>query len=318
VARYILHRLLSAIPVLLAITLLVFLITFLIPGDPTYTLLGMEVTEDMRQALRVQLGLDQPFHVRYGIWLWNVFHGDLGRSIFGQFKVTYLISRALPVSLELMALSLTVALLIAVPAALISAVKKNTRVDVVVTLAAFTGLSLPAFWLAIMLIYLFAVAWRILPASGFVRVSENLAGNLRTMILPSMTLGIILSTGLMRFLRAGILDVLNEDYVRTARMKGVREPFVLLRHVLKNALIPFITILGLEIGWLLGGSVIIENVFALPGMGRLAMNAILQRDYNLVQGVVLVLAGLFILINLAVDLICAVLDPRIRLGETPR
>jgi len=318
VTRYILHRLLSAIPVLLAVTLLVFLITFLIPGDPTYTLLGMEVTEDMRQALRVQLGLDRPFHVRYGIWLWNVLHGDLGRSIFGQFKVTYLIGRALPVSLELMALSLTVSLLIAVPAAILSAVKKNTRVDVVVTLAAFTGLSLPAFWLAIMLIYLFAVYLRILPASGFVRVSENLLGNLRTMILPSMTLGIILSTGLMRFLRAGILDVLNEDYVRTARMKGVLERIVLIRHVLKNALIPFITILGLEVGWLLGGSVIIENVFALPGMGRLAMNAILQRDYNLVQGVVLVLAGLFILINLAVDLICAMLDPRIRLGVTSK
>ena len=316
--RYIFTRLLSAIPILFFITLFVFLITYLIPGDPTYTLLGMEVTEAQREALRVHLGLNLPFHMRYAIWLGNILHGDLGNSIFGQFKVTYLISRALPVSLELMLFSMTIALFIAIPSAIISAANKNTRLDIGVTLLAFTGLSLPAFWLAIMLIYLFAVYLKVLPASGFVRFTENPVANIRTLILPSLTLGIILSTGLMRFLRGGILDVMNEDYIRTARMKGVPEKIVQVRHVLKNTLVPFITILGLEVGWLLGGSVIIENVFALPGMGRLAMNAILQRDYNLVQGVVLVLAALFILINLVVDLMCAVLDPRIRLSESSK
>jgi peptide/nickel transport system permease protein len=313
--RYIFYRLLSMIPTLLLISILVFLITALIPGDPTMTLVGMEVTESQRDALRVQLGLDKPVIVRYGIWLINVFKGDLGQSMFGQFKVTYLIGRAMPVSLELMLFTILIALTIAVPAAIISAVKKNTWVDVVVTMGTFAGLSMPAFWLAIMAIYFFAVNLKILPATGYVRLEEEgLWRNLRSMILPSFTLGILYSTGLMRFLRAGLLDVLNEDYIRTARMKGVIEWRVLIRHVLKNALIPFVTVLGLEMAWLLGGSVFIENVFALPGMGRLVLNAILQRDYPLVQGIVLVMAGLFLLINLAVDILYAFLDPRVRMG----
>jgi len=313
--RYIAYRLVSIIPTLLLISILAFLITYLIPGDPSYTLLGMEVTEEMRQGLRVHLGLDKPVYIRYGIWLWNVLHGDLGNSIFGQFKVTYLIGRALPVSLELMLFTILIGLAIAIPAAVISAVRKNTWVDMVVTIAAFTGLSLPTFWLAIMFIYVFAVDLKLLPATGFVRMGDNITGNLRSMILPSVTLGIVYSTGLMRFLRAGLLDVLNEDYVRTARMKGVIEWRVLVRHVLKNALIPFTTVLGLEMAWLLGGSVLIENVFALPGMGRLALNAILQRDYNVVQGIALTMAGLFVLINLAVDILYAFLDPRVRLAS---
>jgi peptide/nickel transport system permease protein len=289
------------------------MITYLIPGDPTLTLLGMEVTEEMRQTLRVQLGLDKPVYVRYAIWLWDVLHGNLGQSIFGQFKVTWLIGNALPVSFELMILAITIALAIAIPAAIISAVRKNTWVDVGITLASFTGLSLPSFWLAIMLIYLFAVNLKVFPATGYVRWGENPLRNLRHMILPSVTLGVIYSTGLMRFLRAGLLDVLNEDYVRTARMKGVAEWRVLTRHVLKNAMIPFITVLGMEMAFLLAGTVFIENVFALPGMGRLVVNAILQRDYVLVQGTVLFIAVLFVVINLLVDILYAWLDPRVRL-----
>jgi peptide/nickel transport system permease protein len=292
------------------------MITYLIPGDPTLTLLGMEVTEDMRQTLRVQLGLDQPVYVRYAIWLWNVLHGDLGKSIFGQFQVTWLIGNALPVSFELMILAIAIALAIAIPAAIVSAVRKNTWADVGITLASFTGLSLPSFWLAIMLIYLFAVNLKVLPASGYVRWGESPLSNLRHMILPSVTLGVIYSTGLMRFLRAGLLDVLNEDYVRTARMKGVVEWRVMTRHVLKNAMIPFITVLGMEMAFLLAGTVFIENVFALPGMGRLVVNAILQRDYILVQGTVLFIAVLFVLINLLVDILYAWLDPRVRLENS--
>jgi peptide/nickel transport system permease protein len=312
--RYIVNRLLSMIPTLLLISILVFLITYLIPGDPSLTLLGMEVNEHAREVLRTQLGLDKPVYVRYGLWLLNILRGDLGQSIFGQFKVSYLISRALPVSLELMLLTMMIALIIAIPAAILSAVKKNSSVDMVVTIASFVGLSLPAFWLAIMLIYLFAVNLKLLPASGFVRMDKSVWLNLRSMILPSVTLGIVYSTGLMRFLRAGILDVLNEDYILTARMKGVVEWIVLARHVFKNAMIPFITVLGLEMAWLMGGSVLIENVFALPGMGRLALNAILQRDYMLIQGIALVMALLFLTINLAVDILYAFLDPRVRLA----
>jgi peptide/nickel transport system permease protein len=311
--RYIINRLLSMIPTLILISILVFLISYLIPGDPTYTLLGMEVTQEARQAMRVQMGLDKPIYVRYGIWMWDVMHGDLGTSIYGQFKVTYLIGRAIPVSLELMLLTIMLALVIAIPTAVLSAVKKNTWVDMVATLGAFTGLSIPVFWLAIMFIYLFAVHLKWLPATGYVRLGDGLLANLKSMILPTVTLGIVYSTGLMRFLRAGLLDVLNEDYVRTARMKGVIEWRVLMRHVLKNALIPFITVLGLEMAWLMGGSVLIENVFALPGMGRLALNAILQRDYMLVQGIALVMAALFLVINLIVDVLYAFLDPRVRL-----
>jgi peptide/nickel transport system permease protein len=302
------------IPVVLFISVLVFLVTYLIPGDPTMTLLGMEATAEARAAMSVKLGLDKPVFVRYGLWLVNVLRGDLGISIFGQFPVSKLIANALPVSLQLALMSITLALLIAIPLAIVSAVRKNTWIDVVATLGSFVGLSLPSFWLALMLIYVFAVNLGWLPASGFVRFNENPIQNLRHMILPSVTLGIIYSTGLMRFLRAGLLDVMNEDFVRTARMKGVAEWRVLGRHVLKNALIPFVTVVGLEIAWLMGGAVFIESVFGLPGMGRLAINAIYQRDYVLVQGIVLVLAAVFLGINLFVDILYAWLDPRIRLG----
>ncbi len=312
--RYILGRLGGMVLTLLIVSMLVFLITYLIPGDPSLTLLGQEVSDASREALRIQLGLDQPLHIRYGIWLLNVLHGDLGTSIFGQFPVTTLIARALPVSLQLMLMTILIALAIAVPVAMISARNKGTWIDNAVTLGTYAGLSLPSFWLAIMFIYVFAVYLGVLPAGGYVRMQESLWGNLRSMILPSVTLGIIYSTGLSRFLRSGILDVMNEDYVRTARMKGVAEWMVMTRHVLKNALIPFVTVLGLEMGWLLSGTVLIENVFALPGMGRLVLNGILQRDYSLVQGVALVMAALFVLINLAVDLLYAFLDPRVRLG----
>ncbi|MGQ9681878.1 MAG: ABC transporter permease [Anaerolineae bacterium] len=314
-ARYVLLRLTSALPALLLITMLVFLVTYLIPGDPTVTLLGMEVTSEVRDALRVKLGLDRPVHVRYAIWLWRVLQGDLGESIYGRFRVTWLIGQALPVSVELMLGGLTIALVIAVPAALVSVTRANAWLRSLVTLFSYAGLSMPAFWLAIMLMYIFAVRFRLFPATGYVRLDEGLAKNLRHMVLPSLTLGLIYSTGLTRFLRANLLAVLHEDYVRTARMKGVSEARVLVRHVMKNALVPFVTVLGFEAAALLGGAVFIENVFALPGMGRLAVNAILQRDYVLVQGVVLVMGVLFVAMNLLVDIICAWLDPRIRLGD---
>ena len=311
-ARYILARLGSMVLTLLLISLLVFLVTFLIPGDPSVTLLGTEVSEGAREALRLKLGLDQPFFIRYGIWLMNVLHGDFGVSIFGQFPVTTLIARALPVSLELMLFTILIALAIALPAAIISVRRRGTWVDGTITVGAFAGLSLPTFWLAIVFIYIFSVVFKVLPASGYVRLEQGVWPNLQSMILPSLTLGIAYSTGLMRFLRSGLLDVVAADYVRTARMKGIPERQVFFRHVLKNAMIPFATVLALEMGWLLSGAVLIENVFAFPGMGRLALNAILQRDYNLVQGVTLVMAGLFVLINLVVDLLYAFLDPRVR------
>lgn len=313
-ARYALRRLIAAIPVIILMTLMVFSVTYLIPGDPAQVLLGpADISPEVYEAVREQMGLNEPFLSRYLIWLLNIGRGDLGYSYLSRQPVTVLLGRALPVTFQLMVFSLAIALAIAIPAALISALWRGSWLDTLVTPLSFVGLSLPRFWLALGLIYLFAVRLRWLPASGFTPISEDLGANLRSMVLPSLTLGILLSTGLTRFLRANLIDASIQDYVRTAQMKGIPTRQVVIRHIFKNGWLPFMTVLGLEAALLLGGTVLIEDVFALPGMGRLALQAILLRDYLVVQGVVLTLGLLFVLINLAVDLIYAILDPRIRL-----
>jgi peptide/nickel transport system permease protein len=311
---YFLIRLLSLFPVLAFISLIVFIVTYLIPGDPAATMLGIDATEEQISAVRESMGLDAPVHVRYWLWLERVFHGDLGISYVSKQPVALLIKRALPVTLQLMVLSTAVALLISVPAALISAVKKGSKTDAVVTVGALTGISTPAFWLGILLIYLFSVRLRILPATGYVPLEEGIIANLRSMFLPAVTQGAIMAAPLMRYLRSSLLRVMGEDYILTARMKGVRPNVILVRYVLKNALIPFITILGLSVAQMVGGTIIIEEVFALPGIGRLALSAVLNRDYSVVQAVVLVMATAFVLINLAVDMLYGLIDPRIRIN----
>jgi len=315
VTRYLLIRLVSTLPTLIGVSLLVFGVTYLIPGDPARMMAGNEASPDAVEQIRKNMGLDQPFWVRYGLWLANMLQGNLGDSYFSKQTVAHLVAGALPVTLELTVLALLVALIIAVPTAIVSAVRVGSWFDVGAAGISFVGLSIPGFWLGIMLIYLFAVQLRWLPAGGFQPIEKGIGANLQSMILPAIALGTFASTQLMRYLRASLLDVLHADYVRTARAKGLREWAVLIRHAVRNALIPFATVLGVQMGYLLGGTVITESVFALPGMGRLVLTSVQNRDYQVVTGIIFLIAAAFVLINLLVDLLYPVLDPRVRLGQ---
>ena len=312
--RYLAFRLVSVVPTLFGISILVFGITYLIPGDPALIMAGSEATPEVVAGLRRQWGLDQPVYIRYLAWLGNILRGNLGDSYFSRQTVLQLVGNALPVTLELAILSLVVAVLIAIPTGIISAVKAGSWFDLGAAALGFVGLSIPGFWLGIMLIYVFAVYLQQLPAGGFTPLSAGLVPNLQSMILPAIALGTFSSTQLMRYLRASLLDVLHADHIRTARAKGLGEQAVLIRHALRNALISFTTVLGVQMGYLLGGTVITESVFALPGMGRLVLTAILNRDYQVATGIILLIATAFVLINLLVDLLYPVLDPRVRLG----
>jgi peptide/nickel transport system permease protein len=315
-SRYLIVRVIGVIPTLIGISILVFGVTYLIPGDPALIMAGSEATPEVVAGLRQQWGLDQPVYVRYLAWLGNIARGNLGDSYFSRQTVLQLVGNALPVTLELAILSLLVAVLIAIPTGIVSAVKAGSWFDLCAATLGFIGLSIPSFWLGIMLIYVFAVYLQQLPAGGFTPLSAGLWPNLQSMILPAIALGTFASTQLMRYLRASLLDVLHADYVRTARAKGLRERSVLLRHAVRNALIPFTTVLGVQMGYLLGGTVIAESVFALPGIGRLVLTAVLNRDYQVATGIIFLIATSFVLINLAVDLIYPVLDPRVRLARS--
>ena len=314
--RYLVVRLLGVIPTLIGISLLVFGVTYLIPGDPAQIMAGSESSPEILAALRKQWGLDQPVYVRYLAWAGNIALGNLGDSYFSRQTVLQLVSNALPVTVELAVLALLVAVVIAVPTAVVSAVRQGSWFDLTAAALGFVGLSIPGFWLGIMLIYLFAVQWQIFPAGGFTPVSKGIWPNLQSMILPAIALGTFASTQLMRYLRASLLDVLHADYIRTARAKGLHERLVLFRHAVRNALIPFMTVLGVQMGYLLGGTVITEQVFALPGMGRLVLSAVLNRDYQVATGIIFLIAAAFVFINLLVDLLYPVLDPRIRLARS--
>ncbi|MCC7367667.1 MAG: ABC transporter permease [Chloroflexi bacterium] len=290
--------------------------TYLIPGDPAQIMAGNDASPDAVEALRRRWGLDQPFIVRYGVWAGNMVQGNLGDSYFSKQTVAQLVLGALPVTAELAILALLVAILISVPTAILSAVKAGSWIDVSAAAVSFVGLAVPGFWLGIMLIYVFAVQLQWLPAGGFKPLSAGLWPNLQSMILPAIALGTFASTQLMRYLRASLLDVLHADYVRTARAKGVSERLVLIRHAVRNALIPFTTVLGVQMGYLLGGTVITESVFALPGMGQLVLKAVSNRDYQVATGIIFLIAATFVLINLLVDLLYPVLDPRVRLGRS--
>lgn len=315
-SRYLLLRVLSALPTLIGVSLLVFGITYLIPGDPARIMAGNDASQEAVDGLRRRWGLDEPFLVRYGVWVGNMLQGNLGDSYFSKQTVAQLVGGALPVTLELTLLALLVAVVIAVPAAILSAVKAGSWFDLGAAAVSFIGLAIPGFWLGIMLIYVFAVQLQWLPAGGFQPISKGLGANLQSMILPAIALGTFASTQLMRYLRASLLDVLHADYVRTARAKGLSERLVLVRHAVRNALIPFTTVLGVQMGYLLGGTVITESVFALPGMGRLVLTAVLNRDYQVATGIIFLIAAAFVVINLLVDLTYPILDPRVRLTRS--
>lgn len=308
---FIIRRILATIPVLFLVTLMVFSLIHLIPGDAATAVLGEEATPQAKAMLDHELGLDKPWPVQYITWLWHVLHGDLGRSLIDHTSVAQTIGQRLPVTIELALASFLVALVIAVPAGILAATYRGKFADYVSTAVAFAGMSIPPFWLAIMLIIFFAVRLRWLPASGFVPISQDPKANLQAMLLPAVATGFRESAVIMRMLRSSLLEVLGMEYIRTAKAKGVRRWTVIMRHATRNALVPVITTSGLSIAGLLGGLVLTETVFSIPGFGRLIVQAVFDRDFITVQGAVLVSALLVILVNLLVDVAYAVLDPRI-------
>lgn len=316
--RYIARRLLLTIPVLLLVSMVVFTLIAAIPGDPALVFAGGEADPEAIEALRRHLGLDRPLVVRYAIWLGHVLRGDLGKSVRDGRPVREVLLLKLPVTVELAVLSLVVSWAIAVPAGVLAAWKRRSALDYAATTVALAGISIPNFWLGIMLIYLLAVNLRWLPPSGYIEPWIDPARNLQMMVMPATVLGTALAALVMRLLRSSMLEVLGTEYIRTAQAKGLRDRAVLVRHALKNAMIPVATVMGLQLGGLLGGAVITETIFAVPGIGRLAVESILTRDYPMVQGVVLFSAVAIVFVNFAVDVSYSFLDPRIRLVEERR
>jgi peptide/nickel transport system permease protein len=306
------RRLLSTLPTLFVVTLIVFAIVRVLPGNPARLLLGEEATPQLVAELTHQMGLDRPLPVQYATWLLGVVQGDFGRSIKDNMSVGRLILEKLPTTLELALLATLVSVLIALPAGIVTAAKRGGFTDGLITVLALSGVSLPNFFLGILLIFLFSIQLNWIPPSGYMTPLENPLENLRLMLLPAITLGLGTAGALTRFLRGSMLEVLGQDYVRTARAKGVMGRIVLYRHALRNALIPVVTIFGLQLGGLLGGAVITEQIFSIPGFGRLIVDAVFTRDFPVVQGIVLVSAMAIFLVSFLVDLIYAAVDPRIR------
>jgi peptide/nickel transport system permease protein len=313
---FVARRLLYLVPVLVAVSLLTFLIASLLPGDLAYVILGDQATPDKVAALRHDMGLDQPIWWRYASWLGQVLQGDFGRSFRTGQTVLQAVSERLPVSIELMLLAELAALAIGIPLAIACAVRSGSAFDRFMTGSAFGMLSVPAFLSAILLIYLFAVELRWLPATGYVPFGEDPVGNLRSFVLPALTLALGEWPVLMRVLRSDMIATLQEDYIAMARAKGLKPSRILLVHALKPSSLTLVTVTGINIGRLIGGTVIVESVFALPGIGRLLLGAIYTRDLIILQGVVLFVACGYVLMNFVVDLLYAVLDPRIRHGHT--
>ena len=317
--RYLLRRILLMAPTLVIVTFLVFLLLFLSPGDPILLLVPIDevgqMTDEEMDLLRSKLGLDRPIPVQYADWLIHVLQGDLGRSIHQRRAVSDLLQARFPVTLELALLSVLTATIVAVPIGIYTAVRPGSIGDFIGNIVALMGVSAPNFWVALLLIILFAVQLRWLPAGGFVRISHNPVEHIERMILPVITLSTALMAVTMRLTRSSMLEVLNEDYVRTARSKGLAQRRIVFVHALKNALIPVVTTVGIQIGRILGGTIVIEIIFSFPGMGKLLLDAIFGRDFPVVQGSVLLITLTFMGINLFVDLTYAVIDPRIRYAQ---
>jgi peptide/nickel transport system permease protein len=316
VGAYLLRRLLGLIPVLLIISVVTFLTTALVRGDAASVLLGPTATPERTAEVRKRFGLDQPLPIRYVKWMGQVLRGDLGSSILNRQSVTSLVGSALRVTLEQIVFAMLIATVIALAVGIVAALWRDTWVDRLLMGFALIGTSVPTFWLGLVLIYVFSVRWKLLPPSGFVPFREDPAANLRSMVLPAFALGVYLAGPLARFIRSSLIEVLQTQYVTTARAKGLAERRVVRGHALKNALIPTVTFAGLQVGGLIGGAIVTEVVFALPGTGSLALNGILNRDFPVIQGVVLVVACGYVLINIGVDLVYVLLDPRIALADS--
>ncbi|HEY3177905.1 MAG TPA: ABC transporter permease [Casimicrobiaceae bacterium] len=309
---FLVRRIATIIPTLVFVSLLIFALQQLLPGDPAVVLAGEDRDPSVVAYLHEKLHLDEPFPIRYYYWISGVLHGDLGESLRLQRPVLALILEKLPVTIELASFAIVIALVIGIPAGIISAVKRNTAWDYGANVIALWGLSTPNFWLGIMLILLFSVTLGWLPASGFVSPFENWRANVASLIMPAFVLGNAIAAVLMRHTRSAMLQVLSSDYVRTARAKGLPETGVVLKHALRNALIPVITLGALELGTLLSGAVLTEQVFTIPGFGKLIVDAVFNRDYAVVQGVVLFTATAYIVLNLLADVAYVLVNPRIR------
>ena len=309
---YLIRRILATIPVMVVVALFVFALLHLSPGDPAAVIAGDYASPADIERIRHQLGLDAPIHTQLGIWLWNVVRGDLGTSIFSGLPVTKLIGQRLEPTLALTVTTMFIAVVLAVPMGVVASWTAGTWIDRLVMVFAVLGFSLPVFWLGFLFIFGFSLKLGVLPVQGYVSFREGLLPCLQHLILPSLTLGIVYMALIARMTRASMLEVLREDYIRTAHAKGLRPYAVLLWHALKNAALPIVTIIGVGVALLIGGVVVTESVFAIPGLGRLTVDAILHRDYPVIQGIILVFSAVYVLINLLVDVIYTFLDPRIR------
>jgi peptide/nickel transport system permease protein len=309
---FVIHRLLLLIPVAIGVTIIVFFMIHLIPGDPARTILGIHATPAAVAELHREWGLNRSLAAQYWLFLSRLFRGNLGESLFYQVPARTLIFGRVPVTLWLIIYSTVLSIVISVPLAMIAASRKDAARDQAVRAIPLVGLGMPQFLTGIVLIYLFALRLRVFPVGGY---GSGVAGHLRSMFLPSLTVAIGLAPVIIRSLRVSMIEVLGSDYVTTARAKGVRGGRLLTRHVLRNAVIPAVTVLGINIGFLIGGTLIVENVFAIPGIGQLMIQSIFQRDFPVVQGVTLVFGVIVVLVNLLTDVAYTLLDPRVRFGR---
>ncbi|WP_173089099.1 ABC transporter permease [Devosia sp. 1635] len=309
---FILRRILISIPTLLLVSLLVFGLLKLLPGDPAVALAGQEPDPQVIEALRVKYGLDQPVYIQYFKWLSGILQGDFGLSVRTRLPIGETILQRLPVTIQLSLQAMLIALLIGIPAGVLAAIKRGTPADYLVSLIGLGGLSIPSFWLGIMLILLFAVSLGWLPSGGYASLLQSPLDNLRFTLLPSIVLGTAAAAIVMRHTRSSMIAVLKQDYVRTARAKGLRERIVVTRHALRNGLIPVVTTSTLHLGELLSGAVLTEQVFGIPGFGKMIVDGVFSRDYAVVQAVVIVSAVMFMLLSLLADLAYVILSPRLR------
>ncbi len=309
---YIVRRILATIPVMAVVALFVFSLLHLSPGDPAVIIAGDTATLEDIARIRAKLGLDQPLYIQFVTWVWGLLHGDLGISIFTNLPVSKLIAQRIEPTVTLTISTLIVSVLAAIPMGVLAAWKAGSWIDRVVMVFAVLGFSVPVFVLAYLLIYVFAISTDLLPVQGFVTIGDGLWPFLSHIVMPTLALGMVFAALIARMTRASMLDVLAQDYIRTAQAKGLANDKVLIGHALKNAAVPIVTIVGIGVAALISGVVVTETVFAIPGLGRLTVDAILRRDYPIIQGIILVFSAAYVLINLLVDLSYTLLDPRIR------
>jgi peptide/nickel transport system permease protein len=306
------RRVLSTVPVMAVVALFVFALLYIAPGDPAAVIAGDQATPADVERIRQSLGLDRPFLVRFGEWLWQILHADLGTSIFTNLPVTTMIAQRIGPTVSLMSVTLVLAIAVAVPIGVVAAWKAGTWIDRAVMAFAVLGFSVPVFVVAYLLAYVFSLELEWLPVQGYTPLSDGLWPWLENLILPAVALGCVYIALIARITRAAMLEVLQQDYIRAARAKGVGQGGILFVHALKNAAVPVVTVIGIGVALLIGGAVVTESVFAIPGLGRLTVDAILRRDYPVIQGIVLLFSFVYVLVNLAVDLVYTLLDPRIR------